>query len=369
MAVLSTGTEQQHQRQQSAEDDDAVGRNALVWAHHDHVTNHELDDRYLGIGIFLAPSRGRSQLAQGFDRVARAIHGVALERVAEREQHQQQRRVRPVPDRCGADGSDQHQLVDVEHARAHRQPGVTGDEHPRQKRSSDVQSRHWRVEVAEPVQPSRHQVDDQGYQGGAQLDAACTVAMLMTVVGFMAMVVVVRFRASRWFQPEPQHGGANVVLRRDIEFVLDAHDSFDGHHAVDDAGNRLHSAGQRCGPARVAHAGCPRDDMAVAPTDGGSRGLDLRPQRAGRNRSGCHVKTYLCSIARRAIAVAKEMHGLDSVDLAQGGDEIRHAFVVAVVGVGQHDIEVDSQGVAHAFCPSSGTVPAAKYVAPAIASS
>ena len=65
----------------------------------------------------VAHDRGRrGELGERLDRPAGPAHRVALERVADAEQRQQQRALFPLAERRGAGGGDQHQEVDLEAA-------------------------------------------------------------------------------------------------------------------------------------------------------------------------------------------------------------------------------------------------------------
>jgi hypothetical protein len=94
-----------------------------------HAHRFRLDLDLLPVATHQGP-RG-AKLEQGVQRPARAPHGVDLERVAEREQEHQHRRLEQVSDRAGADGGEDHEQVDVEaqpgegrHRRAQREPAA-----------------------------------------------------------------------------------------------------------------------------------------------------------------------------------------------------------------------------------------------------
>ena len=69
---------------------------------------------------------GRREVHQRADRVAGAVHASRLEPLREREEEDDRRRLRPLPDGRRADDRDEHQRVDVERERADGRPAATG---------------------------------------------------------------------------------------------------------------------------------------------------------------------------------------------------------------------------------------------------
>ena len=61
--------------------------------------------------------RGRRQVGQRADRAPRAVHGVVLQRVGEREESEQERPLGPLAEHGRADGGQQHEQIDVERER------------------------------------------------------------------------------------------------------------------------------------------------------------------------------------------------------------------------------------------------------------
>jgi hypothetical protein len=98
-----------------ARDDETIGGKAFVWSDDSNIPdNHLLDRDFAGLPV---TSHGRGfgrELRQRLDRLLGASHRVMLKRMAKAEQEQQQRAFGPCAQRSGADGSNQHQRVDLE---------------------------------------------------------------------------------------------------------------------------------------------------------------------------------------------------------------------------------------------------------------
>ena len=101
-----------------AGDDEPVGGDALVGLDHDDVADARAPrpgPPARRVAVADRP-RSRGELGEGLDGPAGPAHGVALERVAEAEQGEQERTLLPLAQHRGTGGGDQHQEVDLEAA-------------------------------------------------------------------------------------------------------------------------------------------------------------------------------------------------------------------------------------------------------------
>ncbi len=95
--------------------DEAVGREARIGFHDDHVADRQLLDRRLHqFAVLPNQSGARGELSQGLDSVPGSPHGVVLQRMAQAEQEQQQGAFGPGAQSGGSGGRHQHQGVDLE---------------------------------------------------------------------------------------------------------------------------------------------------------------------------------------------------------------------------------------------------------------
>ena len=194
--------------------------------------------------------------------------------------------------------------------------------------------------------------------------------MLMRMFGLVvnvSVILVVRYSRGRCLQSELSHRGENVGLAHGVEFVFDANYAFDGYNRIHNARDRAYATRQRGGAARVTNAFDTRHDVAVPTSNSSTGGLSLRPQQASRHRPGRDVEAYL-GPAFGCVAALDEMNRLNAIDLVQRRYQVGDTLIMAVMRIWQDNIEINLQR-AHGFSPISGTVPAERYAAPAIASS
>ena len=166
--------------------DDPIGGDPLVGSDHEDVSRLDLVDRHLlHLVAHTTTSSGRRQIRQRGDLSSGSAHRVALERVPQREQHQQQRRVRPVAQGGRTHGGHQHQQLDVEPPSSQRAQHVTADHHARDRGRRHVQGGRHTVARGGPIQHPSDDVDAAGRQRDHQL-APATVVISGVVMGVLA---------------------------------------------------------------------------------------------------------------------------------------------------------------------------------------
>ena len=168
-------------------DHEPVRGDAGVRTDDNDVSDHELLHRYFhGFG-FAAAHQGAAggELGEGLDGLAGTAKGVLFERVAEAEQKQQHRTLRPPADESGADRGDEHEEVDLElPSQRGGDSGADGEEP-----TEEVGGEEERQRPSDHRQPQRELrdhptgVSDAGGDREPQLPACGTVGMILGMSG------------------------------------------------------------------------------------------------------------------------------------------------------------------------------------------
>uniref|UniRef100_A0A0N4Z8D8 Transposase n=1 Tax=Parastrongyloides trichosuri TaxID=131310 RepID=A0A0N4Z8D8_PARTI len=170
-------------------DHEAVGRQALVRAHHDDIADLQVLDRKLH-DLFAATHAGGAgrQVGKRLDGALGPPHGVVLQGVAEAEQEQKQRAFGPGAERRRARGRDQHEGVDLEALAAKVLDRLANGEEAAEPVGGDEQTeRHPRRDAGrqllygetQPQQTAASQGEDQLRIGPKQ--AAVGMVMLLAL--------------------------------------------------------------------------------------------------------------------------------------------------------------------------------------------